>query len=44
MKHLQKKLSLNNLEIEFFSNKKKDLDINFNQELLKKSNNLYEKL
>ena len=44
LEHLQKKLSLNNLEIEFFSNKKKDLDINFNQELLKKTNNLYEKL
>ena len=44
LEHLQRKLSINNLGIEFFSNKKKYFDINFNQELLKRSNNLYEKL
>ena len=44
LEHLLKKLSINNLDINFFKNKKKDLDINFDPELLKKSNNLYENL
>ena len=44
LENLLNKLSINNLEIQFFFNKKKDLDINFDLELLEKSNNLYEKL
>jgi len=44
LKDLTKKLKIENLGDNFFSNKKKDIDLNFDVELLKESTNLYNSL
>jgi len=44
LKDLNKKLKIEDLNDNFFSNKKKDIDLNFDVELLKESTNLYNSL
>ncbi len=44
LKDLTKKLKIEDLNDNFFSNKKKDIDLNFDVELLKESTNLYNSL